>query len=414
MRLLISIVGISVTSVKLCWGMLLALYKQQTVTMFTRVVLGREMKPITLKVFKVANRPLANADLWFHYWRGNFDLVGPKALELASVGRLTNKQKARFSVAPGLICPHQVRKKSGIAYCDEPTVAAGFALSATQWRRAQVLFAAAFQRCLGNGQKGLATPTSFSLFGVRIDNRTMDDAVEQVVNAVVQPRRQRLKTVAFVNADCVNKYVHDVNYRATLQQFDHVFADGIGMRLAARWHNARLLDNVNGTDMFPMLCERLARHGKRVFLYGGSSEVVSKTARRLRSEYPRLNVVGIRDGFSDQNKPAAVCQQINDSGADVLFIAKGAPLQERWLQENAQRLDVDVAIGVGGLFDFYSGHVSRAPVWLRELSLEWVWRLMMQPADKAKRYLIGNPLFLARVVMSASKHGRYQNTLEVI
>jgi len=81
----------------------------------------------------------------------------------------------------------------------------------------------------------------------------------------------------------------------------------------------------------------------------------------------------------------------------------GAPRQEQWINDNLKQLNVKAAIAVGGLFDFYSEQVSRAPEWLRELSLEWVWRLAAQPLDKGKRYLVGNPLFLLHVFMNTNK-----------
>lgn len=413
MRLVISLIGISVTSLKLCIGVLRALYCQQAVTVFSNTVLGKRQTPMTLRVFKVANKPLANVDVWFHYFKGNIDLVGPKALDQAAVDRLTTLQRARFQVAPGLISPYQVRKRSGIAYVTEKELASEFALSATNSRRLQILLAAGFQSLIGNTQKGLAIPRSFKLFGVRISNVSMQDAIEQIMSDLARPAGAKLKRVAFVNADCVNKYVTDKRYFSALTQSDYVYADGIGVRIAARWHNARLLDNVNGTDMFPQLCKQLSKQSKKVFLYGGSHDVVSRVAQKLQDEFPLLEVVGALDGFSLMNDAPAVCDQINASNADIVFVAKGAPLQERWLQDNAHQIHAKVAVGVGGLFDFYSGHVTRAPILLRELSLEWVWRLMMQPKDKAKRYLLGNPLFLAKVLRSISQQNDVRNTLEV-
>ncbi len=413
MRLVISIVGISVTSLKLCLGVLRALYYQQTVTVFSSTVLGKGQTPITLKIFKVANKPLANVDVWFQYFKGNIDLVGPKALNITFANRLTSLQCRRFNVAPGMICPYQVRKRSGIAYLDEKEVASEFAVSASHGRRFQVLLAALFQILIGNGCKSLATPNSFLLFGVRIRNLSMRNAVEQIMTDLNRPLGSKLTKVAFVNADCVNKYVKNKRYYSALTQADHVFADGIGMRLAVRWHKARLLDNVNGTDLFVPLCKQLSEQRKRVFLYGGSKAVVSRVAERLKIEFPELAVVGAVDGFSLMSDAKAVCDQINASEADIIFVAKGAPLQECWVQENAHYLRAKVAIGVGGLFDFYSGHVSRAPIWVRELSLEWVWRLLMQPKAKATRYLLGTPLFLARVLKSIGQQDNFKNTLEV-
>jgi len=112
-------------------------------------------------------------------------------------------------------------------------------------------------------------------------------------------------------------------------------------------------------------------------------------------------LAGFSDGFSCSNREQELRERINTSSADLLLVAMGAPRQERWMTENLPHLKVKAMMGVGGLFDFYSCEVSRAPIWLRELSLEWIWRLTVQPFDKGRRYLIGNPLFLARAWRTA-------------
>jgi len=123
--------------------------------------------------------------------------------------------------------------------------------------------------------------------------------------------------------------------------------------------------------------------------------------------------VGALDGYSYNENPSRVYKEVEASGADILFVATGAPRQEDWIAKYANLTSVKVAIGVGGLFDFYSESVSRAPIWLREFSLEWVWRLLMQPRQKAYRYLVGNPLFLYRVLFSHVNKTTSRNVLEV-
>jgi N-acetylglucosaminyldiphosphoundecaprenol N-acetyl-beta-D-mannosaminyltransferase len=160
-------------------------------------------------------------------------------------------------------------------------------------------------------------------------------------------------------------------------------------------------ENVNGTDMFPFLCDELAASEKSVYLLGASNSVINKVVAKLKLEYPSLKVAGYSDGFSHNTNPERLHDLINQSGAELLLVALGAPRQERWIANNAPYLRINAVIGVGGLFDFYSEEVSRAPVWLRELSLEWVWRLAAQPLDKGARYLVGNPLFLLRAARAS-------------
>lgn len=410
MRLLIGVTALLITGAKLCFRLLQALYQQQAITLFARTVAGKNKKPIKLRVFTVANRPLANVDVWFHYLKGDFNLVGPVALDVTDLARLTARQRARFDVAPGLVSPYRVAIKRGLAPSSEAETSMQFAQKNSWVLRTQILVAALLPRKSTSNPNPLQVPKTFSLFGVGIQNATMHAAVSSLMQHLHRRAGQKSPAkVAFVNADCVNKYVKDRHYQGVLKGFDHVFADGVGLRLAARRHGARLVDNVNGTDMFPQLCQELATTGKRVFLYGGQPAVVEATAKRLKQEYPGLQVVGYLDGYTTATAEA-VCYQINRSNADIVFVALGAPKQEQWIADNAYRLNVGVAIGVGGLFDFYSGSVSRAPEWVRALSLEWVWRLAMQPKAKAGRYLIGNPLFLFRI-LSSKVQSRVQATM---
>ncbi len=414
MRIIIAAIAIITNATKLCAGLIKALYKQQVVSVYSQTFVGLNQKRYTVKTFKAANKPLADVDTWFHYLKGNINLVGPKALLEGEAIKLNKADADRFKVAPGLITPYQVKKHSGIAHVNERQISADFGRSGSTSRAVQMVMATVIQSLMGNTKKTLSVPNQISLFGVEISNDSMSQAIDAVMHRVRNRRVDGAAShFAYVNADCVNQYVEQSDYKAALQSCERVFADGIGIRMAARRHDARLQDNVNGTDLFPLLCDKLASEGKRVFLYGGRPEVVANVAEKISSEYPGLTVAGFRDGYTNSENPDAVCQEINEARADIVFVALGAPRQEKWISENKHRLSANVAMGVGGLFDFVSGAVSRAPEWMRELSLEWVWRLMVQPTDKAKRYLVGNPLFLFRVYRSSAVSSSTQGTLEV-
>jgi N-acetylglucosaminyldiphosphoundecaprenol N-acetyl-beta-D-mannosaminyltransferase len=114
--------------------------------------------------------------------------------------------------------------------------------------------------------------------------------------------------------------------------------------------------------------------------------------------FPGWVQAGYHHGYlNDETTTAAAIEQINAAGPDVLLVGMGNPIQEQWIGQHLPRLKVPVCMGIGGLFDFWAGTVSRAPAWLRRLGHEWIWRLCQQPRLKARRYLVGNPLFLARV-----------------
>ncbi|WP_372764181.1 WecB/TagA/CpsF family glycosyltransferase, partial [Litorivivens sp.] len=201
----------------------------------------------------------------------------------------------------------------------------------------------------------------------------------------------------FANAHTLNLSYEDASFRDTLNNVDVLLPDGSGIEVACRRQGVRRKGNINGTDMLPLLCNTLAEKGGSVFFLGGEEGIASTAAQNLQKRTPGLHVAGTLNGFFDKDNCDDVIAQINAAQPDVLLVGMGQPLQERWVAQNRHRLDVPVVMAVGGLFDFYAEKVSRAPVWLRELGLEWTWRLLQEPGRMWKRYVIGNPLFLLRI-----------------
>lgn len=231
---------------------------------------------------------------------------------------------------------------------------------------------------------------------VSILNVTIDEALDLIGGCIDRGERS---SVFFVNAHCINVSAGDAAYRGLLAREDAiVFGDGIGIRLAGWLSGQPLRDNVNGTDLFPLLCQRAAQRGWGLFLLGAQPGVADEAARRITPLYPGLRVAGVRHGYFDEGDADALLRAINTSGADVLLVALGVPGQEQWIAAHRDRLKVPVAMGVGGLFDYYSGRIPRAPSLLRKASLEWAWRLAMEPGRMWRRYLVGNITFMGRVL----------------
>jgi exopolysaccharide biosynthesis WecB/TagA/CpsF family protein len=250
-----------------------------------------------------------------------------------------------------------------------------------------------------NNKSQLITPAIFTLFGLKINNDTMIDAVDWVMSDqnIEQGSEQKLngcKTGCFVNVNSVNLTAVDPQLSANLNAANRSFADGSGLRIAAKTLGINIKDNLNGTDLLPHLCEAAQAQGVSIYLLGAKPGVAVATAKNLLKQYPRLRIAGAEHGYFERTQDNNAVKRINQSNADILLLAMGSPVQEQWLKDNAPQLTCRTALAVGGLFDFYSGHISRAPIWMRELGLEWVWRLMQEPKSKFKRYVIGNPLFL--------------------
>jgi N-acetylglucosaminyldiphosphoundecaprenol N-acetyl-beta-D-mannosaminyltransferase len=148
--------------------------------------------------------------------------------------------------------------------------------------------------------------------------------------------------------------------------------------------------------MFPLLCEQAAKKNLKLFLLGSQPGVAALCAEKITHRFSGLNVAGTQDGYFREDETQQIIDRINESGADILIVAFGAPLQEMWMDNHRNSLKVPVCIGVGGCLDFFSERIARAPKWVRKLSMEWVWRLFLEPKRMWRRYIIGNPLFLYR------------------
>ena len=232
----------------------------------------------------------------------------------------------------------------------------------------------------------------------------MPDAIE-IVHEMLCCHDGLTRRVYFVNAHSLNVAASNPAYREILNAGDRVFGDGTGVRWAARLRGVRLRDNINGTDFIPSLFRATSRCGHSCFLLGADASTIEVAADFARRTFPGWRLSGWHHGYlADQAVDAAVVERINEAKPDLLLVGMGNPLQEQWIDRHLPALHVPVCIGVGGLFDFWAGNVSRSPRWLRRIGHEWLWRLWQEPRRMARRYLIGNPLFLGRILVERSQN----------
>jgi len=234
----------------------------------------------------------------------------------------------------------------------------------------------------------------FYLLDIPIANVTRQRALEIIWSSLDGPD---ISEIHFVNAHCINVAAKDPSYISVLKQSKAVFADGTGIRKAGEKLSHPIVDNVNGTDMFPLICSECKRTNKKLYLLGGKPGVAQKSAE-WANEYVSSDIIaGFHDGFFTEDQTEELLVHINASKADLLLVGMGVPKQELWLHDHLSKLTVPVVMGVGALFDFYSGTVSRSPVWMRKMGIEWVWRLMLEPRRMWRRYIIGNIEFMVRI-----------------
>lgn len=328
--------------------------------------------------------------------RGDLSWVGPRPMKPGEISASARAAWKRSSIRPGLLSLWWLRQRANIDFGTEIDVDMEYVDE--QGAGADLGIALRSLPAMLYGASPVAAPDRIEILGVPVRNFTMEEALQFVLDATSGASAQQL---CFVNTDCVNKAQHDPGYAQRLRGARAVLADGIGIRLAGMILRQHIRQNVNGTDLFPLLCCRLQGSEMGIFLLGARPGIAEAVAGWARENYPGVRIKGVHHGFFKPEEENDVIREINASGAEILLVAFGAPKQDMWIASHLPQLRVGVAMGVGGLFDFYSGQIARAPQWLRELSLEWTYRLYQEPGRMWKRYLVGNFVFLSRVLMSA-------------
>lgn len=238
------------------------------------------------------------------------------------------------------------------------------------------------------------------LFGLSISNVPLRQASKDLVKSAVYNER---RIVFFVNAHCVNIAEKDYEYRISLKNADVLYADGAGMRLAAKLSGLLLVDNINGTDLFPLLCRDAAEAGVSIALLGAKPGVAERCAEKMISLEPNLKIVWTHHGYLEDKDSLNLISSLNESGAGILLVAMGVPRQELWISRHAAELEAAVIMGTGALYDFYSGDVVRAPKFMRKIGIEWMFRLILEPRRMFSRYVIGIPVFVFRALCNKCK-----------
>lgn len=352
--------------------------------------------------FRVPFRRLAFAEdaagtglpVLFNILVGDMAFAGPRAMSPEEAATLAPEDEIRFSTRPGLFSPYTVRRQTGIAYDDEAAMDRDYCNNQSVSGNLGLILRAVLSYLLAGGRQTMPMPGHFTLLGVPIVNTSMNDAIDLIVECCRGSSQCR---AAFVNPDCLNIAHGHAEYRQALTSASQVWPDGIGIKIGCRILGIALRENVNGTDLFPRLCERAAQEQLPLYLLGARPGVARRAADNMLARVPKLRIAGTRDGYFTREEEPRVIADINQSDAAILLVAFGAPRQELWLARHQDELRPRVLMGVGGLFDFYSGQMPRAPIWVREIGLEWSWRLLQEPRRMWRRYLIGNPLFIYRV-----------------
>jgi N-acetylglucosaminyldiphosphoundecaprenol N-acetyl-beta-D-mannosaminyltransferase len=260
-----------------------------------------------------------------------------------------------------------------------------------------------------------------AILGVAIDNLTMDEVLDRVEAQIAEGGFHQIATA---NVDFLMGSVRDEELHETLCRCDLVLADGMPVVWASRLLGTGLKERVTGVDLVPRLAELSARRGYRIFLLGAKEKSSAGTAAWMQKNYPGSCIAG---RYSPEYEPLEemdhedILSRIEAARPDILLVAFGNPKQEKWLAMHRHRLKVPVCIGVGGTFDFLSGNISRAPLWMQRRGLEWLYRTLQEPSRLAMRYATNAaglirylPVQVVAMAVQAKRSSKANITKEVV
>ena len=221
----------------------------------------------------------------------------------------------------------------------------------------------------------MAHPT-VSIYGIPVSTMTMEQTVEYLTEAV---RQKKAHQVITANPIMVMAALRDPEYMEVMKSADLIVPDGAGLVWAAKYVGRPVSERVPGIDLMQELLRAGERMGWKVYFLGASPDVMAKAVDRLRARYPRLHIVGWRDGYFDASQDEEVIRAIREAEPDLLFVGRSQDKQEPWIYRYREVLNVPVMMGVGGSFDVISGRLKRAPALFQKLRLEWLYRLLQEP-----------------------------------
>lgn len=258
------------------------------------------------------------------------------------------------------------------------------------------------------GQSTTAVSHPVSVLGVPIGPWTPEALAEAMVLCASGNKGflgPAPSTILYANVHVLNVAFGNPQLRRQLNSATTVYCDGSGVRLGARLAGDYLPPRLTAADWIDDLCALAALRNVGIFFLGGEEGVAQRAASALGERHPGLRVTGAHHGFLSEVDSRRVVDDVNRSGSGILVVGMGTPIQEAWIERWRDEIQVPVVWAVGALLDFVAGVQRRAPRWLREHNLEWLWRLGTDPVRLWRRYIVGNPVFLIRVAMGRMGRG---------
>ena len=222
-----------------------------------------------------------------------------------------------------------------------------------------------------------------------VDNVTMNEALDEIDRLITLNKNAYVVTP---NVDHIVQLEQGGELCDIYADADLIITDGKPLIWISKLYGTPIKEKISGSDLFPLLCERAAAKGYKMFFLGAAEGVAAKAAANLMSRFPGLEVVGTYSppvGFeNDPQEVARIEQMIKDSAPHILIVGLGCPKQEKFIYRNRERLGVPLSLGLGASLDFEAGNIKRSPKWMSDHGLEWLYRMASEPKRLVKRYVV--------------------------
>lgn len=245
--------------------------------------------------------------------------------------------------------------------------------------------------------------TRMRLMNTEIDNLTMDETLDAIDSLI---KEDNCSYVVTPNVDHIVQLEKDEELKRVYENASLILTDGKPLIWISNWYKTPIKEKISGSDLFPRVCELAAKKGYTMYLLGAAEGVADKAAKNLMDKYKGMNIVGTYSppfGFEkDKVELKKIERQIQEVHPDILIVGLGCPKQEKYMYHHCKELDVPISFGLGASIDFEAGNIKRAPRWMSEHGLEWLYRITQDPKRLAKRYLVDD----MKIISIARKYRR--------
>lgn len=246
--------------------------------------------------------------------------------------------------------------------------------------------------------------TRMNFMNTEIDNLTMDEALQKIDQLIIEDHNAYVVTP---NVDHIVQLERGGPLTEVYENADLILTDGKPLIWISKWYGTPIKEKISGSDLFPRLCALAAEKGYRMYFLGAAEGVAAKAAENLEKRFPGLQVVGTYSppyGFEkDDDEMEKIKKQIKDVKPHILIVGLGCPKQELFILHHKDELGVPISLGLGASLDFEAGNVKRAPKWMADHGLEWVYRIFQDPKRLAKRYLVDDRKILGLAIKYREK-----------